>query len=281
MRRAAAIFSLSMAVLAIVLACAGLVFAREVPDLAGRVTDTAAVLSPEAKLAIEKLSEAIEKSDTTQIAVLTVESLEGDTIEQLGIKAFEKWKIGQKGKDNGVIVLLAKKERKIRIEVGRGLELKFTDLVSGRIIAEAKPHLKSNMGEGLLFIAEKVATTVKGEYKAAPVPEEKGEGHALWEYLRAACTIALILTIACLALVGYPTPPARRRIPSSDPGTIRSSYSRRSSPISSPTPDVPDTTWENPTRRRDSSDSSSSSGSDTGWSGGGGDAGGGGASGDF
>src|SRR4051794_35307582 len=98
----------------------------EVPPLRGHVNDYASLLSPQAAQQLEAELADFEQSDSTQIVVLTVPSLEGQVPEEYSIKVVEAWKIGQKGKDNGALLLIAKNEHKIRIEVGRGLEGKLT-----------------------------------------------------------------------------------------------------------------------------------------------------------
>src|SRR5574342_289209 len=99
----------------------------DVPRLQGYVNDYAGMISPPARSKIEETLKAFEQSDSTQIVILTVPSLEGENIEEFGIKVGETWKIGQRGKDNGILFIVSKQERKIRIEVGYGLEGKLTD----------------------------------------------------------------------------------------------------------------------------------------------------------
>ena len=106
----------------------------DVPPLSSRVNDSAGMLSAGARQRLEAELAAFERDESTQIVLLTIPSLEGEPVEQFGIKVAEAWRIGRKGIDNGVILLLARQERKVRIEVGRGLEGRLTDLVSGRII---------------------------------------------------------------------------------------------------------------------------------------------------
>jgi hypothetical protein len=108
--------------------------ALDVPPLKGRVNDYAGMISPGVRAQLEMELKDFEQSDSTQIVILTIESLEGESLEEFSIKVAETWKIGQKGKDNGAILLVAKKDRKTRIEVGRGLEGKLTDLTAGRIV---------------------------------------------------------------------------------------------------------------------------------------------------
>jgi uncharacterized protein len=121
----------------------------DVPKLQGYVNDYAGMISPSVRSGLEQELSAFERSDSTQIVVLTVPSLEGDTIEDFGIRVAEAWKIGQKGKDNGAIFIVSKADRKMRIEVGRGLEGKLTDLMAGRIVdLVVKPRFKRGDFDG-------------------------------------------------------------------------------------------------------------------------------------
>jgi uncharacterized protein len=103
--------------------------AREVPVLTGRVNDYAGMLSAAAVSRIDSMLAGLERTDSTQVVVLTVNSLEGDALEDFSIRVAEKWGIGQKGRDNGAILLISKNERKVHIEVGYGLEGRLTDLI--------------------------------------------------------------------------------------------------------------------------------------------------------
>jgi uncharacterized protein len=100
----------------------------QVPRLKGRVTDNARILSPEASDRISELLKAHETRTTNQVAVLTVPSLDGENIESFAMRVFEAWKLGQRRKDNGVLVVIASQDRRMRIEVGYGLEGDLTDL---------------------------------------------------------------------------------------------------------------------------------------------------------
>ena len=120
------------------------VYALDVPKLQGYVNDYADMISPQVRDQLNNELHAFEQSDSTQIVILTIPSLEGEALEDFSIKVAEAWKIGQKNKDNGAILLVAKQERKIRVEVGRGLEGRLTDLMSGRIIdLVIQPRFKS------------------------------------------------------------------------------------------------------------------------------------------
>ena len=111
--------------------------ALEVPPLAGRVNDLAGLLPVGAKQKLEADLHRFEQETTHQIVVLTVPGLEGDGIEDFSIRVADAWKIGQQGIANGVILVVAQKERKIRIEVGRGFEGILPDAITSRIIREA------------------------------------------------------------------------------------------------------------------------------------------------
>jgi len=117
--------------------------AKEVPYLAGRVNDTAGMLSAEAFAELEQLLKSPEDSTSNQIVVLTVADLEGEVLEEYSLKVAETWAIGQADKDNGVLLLIARDDRKVRIEVGSGLEGDLTDATSGIIIRhEIVPRFK-------------------------------------------------------------------------------------------------------------------------------------------
>ncbi|HWI39909.1 MAG TPA: TPM domain-containing protein, partial [Verrucomicrobiae bacterium] len=144
--------------------------ALDVPQLQGHVNDYARMLSPDASARVESALQEFESKESTQIVVLTLPSLEGETMEEFSIRVAEAWKLGHKGVDNGVILLLAQKERKIRIEVGRGLEGRLTDLTSGRIIrGEIAPRLRSGDADGAISAGvAALMEVVKGEAGAKP-----------------------------------------------------------------------------------------------------------------
>ncbi len=102
------------------------------PEPTGYVVDTIGLLKPTTVSTITQLCKDLDS--VAQVAVCVVNSTQPNDIEGYSIKLAEKWKVGYKGKDNGVILLLAKGDRKVRIEVGRGLEDKLTDAKAGQII---------------------------------------------------------------------------------------------------------------------------------------------------
>jgi uncharacterized protein len=107
------------------------------PQPKGFVNDFAHVLSQDTQTSLENMLSAFETSTNNEVAVVTLPSLDGEPVENVAVSLFEKWGIGKKGKDNGVLFLIAPNERKVRIEVGYGLEGAINDALAGRIMDEA------------------------------------------------------------------------------------------------------------------------------------------------
>ncbi|MBI5192257.1 MAG: TPM domain-containing protein [Nitrospirae bacterium] len=149
--------------------------ALDIPQLKGYVNDYADMISPAVESRLEEDLRSFEQTDSTQIVILTIPSLEGDVIEDYGIRVADAWKIGQQNKDNGVILIVSKDDRKMRIEVGRGLEGKMTDLMSGRIIdLVMKPLFKQgDFDEGFISAISSIIEVVRGEFKADDAPVRK------------------------------------------------------------------------------------------------------------
>ena len=111
----------------------------------GHVNDLAKVFNSSQTVALEQKLVDYEKNTTNEIAILTIKSLEGQDIDEFGIKAFEQWKIGKKGKDNGLLITVAVDEHKMRIDVGYGLEAKINDARAGDIIRNIMaPEFRNN-----------------------------------------------------------------------------------------------------------------------------------------
>jgi uncharacterized protein len=106
----------------------------DVPYLTGRVNDNAQILSENTCRSLTETLKEHEVRTTNQVVILTISSLEGESIEDFANKVFNEWKIGQKDKNNGILIVVVPAERKMRIEVGYGLEGTMTDLSAGRII---------------------------------------------------------------------------------------------------------------------------------------------------
>jgi uncharacterized protein len=110
--------------------------AIDVPFLTGRVVDNAEILKPATRERLVAQLKALEDRTTHQVAVLTVPTLGGESVEDFAVRVFEAWKLGQKGKDNGVLVVVVPNDRRMRIEVGYGLEGTLTDAQAARIIRD-------------------------------------------------------------------------------------------------------------------------------------------------
>ena len=136
MRAAASAWLLAATMLAVL---SGGAFAAELsfPALSGRVVDAAGILNPEDRAAIEAKLKAYEDKTSDQVVVATVPSLQGTSVEDFGNRLFRAWALGQKKTNNGALLLVAPTERKVRIEVGYGLEGALTDALSKVIITTA------------------------------------------------------------------------------------------------------------------------------------------------
>ncbi len=127
------------------------VFGVDVPFLTGRVTDNAQVISMDKRLVITEMLKAHEEKTGNQIAVLTVSTLNGANLEEYAVEVFDSWKLGQKGKDNGLLIVVVPGDRRMRLEVGYGLEGQLTDGMAGSIIRDViTPHFKEkDYGTGI------------------------------------------------------------------------------------------------------------------------------------
>jgi len=120
----------------LVVAAVAAVHALDVPFLSGRVVDNAELLAPADEQRIAARLEALERETGAQVVVVTVPTLDGEPVEDYAIKVGETWKLGRKGVDDGVVFLIARDERALRLEVGYGLESRLPDIIGKRIIDE-------------------------------------------------------------------------------------------------------------------------------------------------
>jgi uncharacterized protein len=146
-----------------------------VPALTGRVVDLTGTLSGGAVARIESKLTALENSKGSQIAVLIVPTTSPEEIEQFGIRVENAWKLGRKGIDDGAYLIVAKNDRRVRIEVGYGLEGALSDAISNRIIDETiTPHFKAGDYDGGVEAGvDKMISVVNGE--PLPPPDRKWE----------------------------------------------------------------------------------------------------------
>ncbi len=149
--------------------------ALDIPKLQDRVTDLAGVLTPDQKASLDSKLQELERTDSTQVAVLIIPSLEGESLEDYSIRVAEAWRLGQKGRDNGALLFISIKDRKIRIEVGYGLEPTLTDARSGQIIRnEIVPRFREgDFYGGIDAGVTGIIQTIHGVYQAAPASETR------------------------------------------------------------------------------------------------------------
>ncbi len=172
-------------------------YSFEVPKLRGMINDYADVIDAQDSQRIQTLVERYEKQTGAQIFVLTVPDMDGaPAIEDYSIAVAEKWKAGQKGKDNGVILIAALKERKVRIEVGYGLEGTLTDADSSRIIRGLIiPEFKEgNYGTGIY-------KGVKGVLAVLSKDESLNEKETLYSKAKKRSDIMFVVAIFGFILI--------------------------------------------------------------------------------
>lgn len=166
--KAACLFSFFIA---ISFFCSPNLFALEIPKRAdGYVTDRAGLLSSKARAELETTLRAFEDKTSNQVVVATFPSLEGDSLEDFSMRLAEAWKVGQKGRDNGAIFLIFKNDRKIRIEVGYGLESVLPDALSGQIIRQVvAPYFRQgDYSGGIVAGTDAIMKATQGEFKGVP-----------------------------------------------------------------------------------------------------------------
>ena len=154
----------------------------EVPPLKARVTDLTNTLSPPVREALEQRLAAFESAKGTQIAVLIVPTTQPEAIEQYSIRVVEQWKLGRKGVDDGVLLLVAKDDRKMRLEVGRGLEGAVPDAVAKRITADIiAPYFKlGDFASGIAMGVERLINVIEGEPLPEPAVESPPQAIGFW-----------------------------------------------------------------------------------------------------
>lgn len=147
-------------------------YALDVPKLTSPVVDLANAINTNEQAKISASLIQFQKKYGPQLQVLIVPSLEGEVIESFSIKVVDKWQLGQKGKDDGVLLLVAIQDRRVRIEVGRGLEGDLPDALAGRIIrAGILPFFKQGQtSAGILVGLNMIAESIGGKLENIPQP---------------------------------------------------------------------------------------------------------------
>ena len=149
-----------------------------VPPLSGRVVDLTHTLSPAAQARIDASLADLERRKGSQIAVLIVPTTDGEDLAQFGIRVAEAWKLGRKGVDDGAILLVAKNDRRLRIEVGYGLEGAIPDAVAKRVVSDViAPYFKrGDFSGGIEAGVDQLVKLVDGEPLPPPAPAPSAAG---------------------------------------------------------------------------------------------------------
>jgi uncharacterized protein len=234
------------------------------PILTNRITDQAGLLSADDYTAIQAELAALEQKSTDQVAVVTLKSLEGYPIEDYGYQLGRKWGIGQKGKDNGILLIVAPNERKVRIEVGRGLEPIMTDAMSSLIVQNAilPEFRRGDFSAGIRAGVRDIKDVLLGD--AEEVKERARQASDALDFWQVVliifwiCVVLFVLFAVVQSINNSPQAVAGRR-------------GRRGGPVAVPSDSG---SWGGGWGGGDS-------GGGGGWSGGGGDFGGGGSSGSW
>ncbi|WP_105103897.1 TPM domain-containing protein [Microbulbifer pacificus] len=151
------------------------------PSLSGRVVDNANLLNQSTRYQLTEILQQHEKETSNQIVVVTLPDLQGLTIEEYGYQLGRHWKIGQKGKDNGVLLIVAPSDRQVRIEVGYGLEGALTDALSANIIhTKILPYFRQgNFDAGVVNGVDSIIAAIKNEYVPEPTESNRDRQLAL------------------------------------------------------------------------------------------------------
>jgi uncharacterized protein len=177
-----------------------------IPFLTGRVMDEAAIVPPDVEARIEAELARYEAETGHQVAVLTVPSLGDVPIEDYSLRVAEQWKLGRRGVDDGVLFLVAPNERRMRIEVGYGLEPALTDLESARILDErvAPRFRQGDFGGGIEAGVEAVLASLEGA-ELPPPPPEPPPGGVMTAGARLLCLLVFFLVVGTFSLSALAT----------------------------------------------------------------------------
>ncbi len=179
----------------------GTAFADDVnlPNYTGFVNDFAGALSPDSVKTLEQVCRSLESKTSAELAIAVVKTAAPLDSKEYAVKLFEKWKIGKKGKDNGILLLVAVDERRVEIEVGYGLEGTITDATAGRILDEyVVPYFKQGkMDEGVIGGARAIADKIGGTEKEEPIKQETAMQNStpLYTFLIVAGVLILLTLI--------------------------------------------------------------------------------------
>ena len=167
------------------------------PALSGRVVDEANLMSRKQAHQLTQQLAAFEKRSGIQLVVVSIDTLGGDTIEEYGYQLGRHWGIGQKGKNNGVLLLIAQDERKVRIEVGYGLEGALPDAIAANIIqTRILPAFKrGDMVAGVVAGSRSIMQALAGEYNPVDKASKGGILSDLWRFFQAVIVLIVIMLL--------------------------------------------------------------------------------------
>jgi uncharacterized protein len=180
-QRALASFAVWPWALALFLSVLSPAHALDVPELKGHVNDQVGLLSPDEQSALESKLTTHESATGQQFALLVIPSLDGEAIEEFSIRVVEKWKLGREKTDDGLLLTVAPNDRKLRIEVGYGLEGEITDAFSAGVIREVlTPALrKAQYAAGINAAFDLLLAKARGENVQPPKPSLRQQGSDL------------------------------------------------------------------------------------------------------
>jgi uncharacterized protein len=166
-----------------------------------RINDYAGVLSADDRARLEDKLRARERESSNQIVVAIFRSLEGASLEDYSIRLAQAWRVGQKGLDNGVIFLIFVEDKRMRLEVGYGLEPKLTDALSSQILRQvvAPRFREGKVAEGIADGLDAIEQAIAGTYKAAPQPA-RSQGRSPLQLILVLIVVAGIFSIVISAL---------------------------------------------------------------------------------
>lgn len=165
---------------AILVSLAATALALDVPRLGGRVNDLADLLSSSAENRISETLERLEEDTGAQVVVLTIDSLEGEQLEEYSLRIAETWKLGREGEDDGTLLLIAERDRKMRLEVGYGLEPVLTDAMSKRILDQIlRPSFRAGDFDGGV---ERAVDAIDGLIRGTSTLPPPGPGDAQTDF---------------------------------------------------------------------------------------------------
>lgn len=162
----------------------------------GFVNDFAQIIDSNSKEILEADLRSFAESSEYEITVVTVDTLDGDTVENFAVDLFEEWGIGEATKDTGLLILVAEEEREVRIEVGYGLEPIITDIEASYVISDILvPYFRvGNYGLGLVEAVNSIQANIAGEMElGAYKPEREGETGSLSDYAYSGIILFMIL----------------------------------------------------------------------------------------